>query len=165
MAKIERTYNIPLRHGFSKVPQHRRSKRAVSELKQFLSKHMKSDNVKIGKVLNEHIWQDGIRKPPHHVLVDVVKDDDGIVRAELSGYKYVDFKPQEKTEEKGTLKDKLTSRLGPKESSEKAEVEDKTSEERTKPIEKKTAVEKKDTPAKASPKSDTKPVQKSTAKK
>jgi len=149
MAKLERTYNIPLRQGFVKVPQHRRSKRAISELKQFLSKHMKSEEIKIGPVLNEHIWQDGIRKPPHHVLVDAIKDDDGIVRAELSGHKYVDFKAQEKTEDKGSLKDKLTSKLGGKE----ADVKESEAE---KPAE----VPAKETKPTEAPKKDVKPTEK-----
>ena len=46
---LERTYNVPLRKEFLKVPKYKRAKKAVKALKQFLAKHMKSDNVKIGK--------------------------------------------------------------------------------------------------------------------
>ena len=84
---IERTYNIPLRKEFQKVPRYKKSKKAVTALRQFLSKHLKSDNIKIGKEINEKIWNHGIKNPPHHVKVTVTKDDKGEVKAELFGMK------------------------------------------------------------------------------
>lgn len=81
----ERTYNIPLRREFLKVPRYKRSKKAVSAVRKFLSKHMKSDNVKVGKYLNLKIWERGIKNPPHHVKVTAKKDEDGTVFAELAG--------------------------------------------------------------------------------
>ncbi len=80
---LERTYNIPLRKGFQTAPMYRRAKKALLVLKTFLSKHMKSDNVKIGKYLNLEIWKRGITNPPHHVKVIVKKYDSGVVEAEL----------------------------------------------------------------------------------
>ena len=87
MAITERTYNIPLRKGFSKVSIFKKTNRAVSEVKKFISKHMKSDNVKIGKTLNEELWAKGIKNPPHHVKVTVVKDDSGKVIVDKFGVK------------------------------------------------------------------------------
>jgi large subunit ribosomal protein L31e len=84
---LERTYNIPLRKEFMKVPRWRRTKKAVNALRQFLEKHMKSEDVKLSKQLNQHVWKNGIRNPPHHVKVNVSKDDTGMVRAELFGAK------------------------------------------------------------------------------
>ncbi|MFH0876219.1 MAG: 50S ribosomal protein L31e [archaeon] len=95
MAKIERTYNVPLRKAFRKSPRYKKSKKAIAELKKFLAKHMKSDNIKIGKVLNEHIWENGVRCPPHHVKITVVKEDDGTVKAELFGFKYREMTKEE----------------------------------------------------------------------
>jgi large subunit ribosomal protein L31e len=83
MAKIEREYNIPLRREFQKVPCYKRAKKAVKAAKEFLVKHMKSEDVKLGKHLNEKIWERGIKNPPHHVLVVATKDDQGKVYAEL----------------------------------------------------------------------------------
>lgn len=84
---IERTYNVPLRKEFLKVPRWRRTEKAITALKQFLAKHMKSEEVKLSKDVNEEIWKHGIRNPPHHVKVNVSKDAEGVVKAELFGVK------------------------------------------------------------------------------
>lgn len=86
-ANLERTYNIPLRKEFQKVPCWKRSKKAIRVAKEFLQKHMKSEDVRLSKELNEKIWQHGIKNPPHHVKVNVTKDNEGVVRAELFGAK------------------------------------------------------------------------------
>ena len=85
IATLERIYNVPLRKEYQKVPRWRKTKKAVFALRQFLIKHMKSENVKLGKELNEKLWQNGIRNPPHHIKVTVTKDDKGLVKAELFG--------------------------------------------------------------------------------
>tara|TARA_Y100000310_G_scaffold302329_1_gene339545 strand:+ start:929 stop:1294 length:366 start_codon:yes stop_codon:yes gene_type:complete len=84
---IERVYNIPLRKEFQKVARWKKTKKATTALKQFLRKHMKSDNVKISKEINERLWKHGIKNPPHHVKVNVTKDSEGVVKAELFGVK------------------------------------------------------------------------------
>ncbi len=84
---IERTYNVPLRKEYRKVPRWRRTKKAVDALRLFLEKHMKSEDVKISKELNEHVWKHGIKNPPHHVKVSVTKDEKGVVNANLFGAK------------------------------------------------------------------------------
>ena len=61
---LERNYIVPLRKEFMKAPRYKRAKKAVNALKEFLKKHMKSDNVKLGKNLNLEIWKNGI-KPIH----------------------------------------------------------------------------------------------------
>ncbi|MBI2573179.1 60S ribosomal protein L31 [Candidatus Woesearchaeota archaeon] len=84
---LERVYNVPLRKEYQKSPRWRRTKKAVNALREFLQKHMKSEDVKVGKEVNELLWQHGIRNPPHHIKVTVTKDDKGVVRAELFGLK------------------------------------------------------------------------------
>ncbi len=84
---VERTYNVPLRKEYRKVPRWKRTKKAVTALRQFLSKHMKSDEIKLSSALNEKVWQHGIKNPPHHVKVTVTKDEKGIVKADLFGSK------------------------------------------------------------------------------
>jgi large subunit ribosomal protein L31e len=96
---IERIYNVPLRREWLKVPKYKRAKKAIFALKRFLSRHMKSENILIGKRLNEFIWQNGIKVPPHHVKINVIKEDDGKVYAELFGFKYekaVEIKEEKK---------------------------------------------------------------------
>ena len=83
--QFERVYNIPLRKEFSKAPDHKRSTKAVIALRSFIIKHAKSENVKIGKYLNEKIHENGRKNMPHHVLVKITKDKDNLVKAELVG--------------------------------------------------------------------------------
>ena len=90
---IERTYNVPLRKGWLKVSRYKRSKKAVKTLVEFMYRHMKSENIKVGKYLNEKIWKHGIKNPPHHVQVKAIKNDEGKVMVELVGA------PEEKPKE------------------------------------------------------------------
>ena len=83
--ELERVYNVPLRKEYQKSPRWRRTKNATIALREFLQKHMKSENVKISREVNEKLWQHGIRNPPHHIKVNVTKDKEGVVRAELFG--------------------------------------------------------------------------------
>jgi ribosomal protein L31E len=90
MAKTERIYNVPLRRGFIKAKRMKKSKKAITTLKEFLIRHMKCapDQLRIGRILNMKVWERGIKNPPHHVKITVIKEDDGIVKAELFGFKY-----------------------------------------------------------------------------
>lgn len=86
-AIAERTYTIPLRKEFLKVPRWRRTEKALVAVREFLQKHMKSEDVKIGVSINEFVWKHGIRNPPSRVKITTSKDDKGIVKAELFGLK------------------------------------------------------------------------------
>ena len=109
--KLERTYTIPLRAGFIKVPRYYRAKRAINQIKAYMSKHMKSDEIKIGSVLNEHVWSKGITNPPGKVTVKAIKEGN-VVTVELEGYAYKTQKVQtEKTEKATSFKDKLAAKL------------------------------------------------------
>jgi len=148
VADIERVYNVPLRKEWLKKPKYVRAKKAARALREFLIKHMKSDDVKIGKHLNEMLWKHGIKNPPHHVKLTAIKDDKGVVRAELVGFKYEEFK-KEKKEEKGKLQEtieKIRGKAGKQKKEEKAE-EKETKDE-------KPAEEKKEAPKKAKPKAE-----------
>ena len=138
MAKTERVYNVPLRKEYQKVAKYKRSKKAVTALRQFAEKHMKSDDVKIGKYVNEKIWERGIKNPPHHVKVNVVKDDDNKVTVELVGApvkeEKVEGKEEKKVEEKeeGKEEDKKEIKEEKEETKEEKEIkkEDKKVEEK-----------------------------------
>ncbi|KZX16761.1 50S ribosomal protein L31e [Methanobrevibacter cuticularis] len=79
---MERTYTIPLR-DVKKVPRTIRASKAIRSVQEFLTKHMKADEVKIDASLNEKIWERGIQKIPSKIKVKAVKDDDGVVEATL----------------------------------------------------------------------------------
>lgn len=93
---LERTYNVPLRKEYMKAPRWNRTKKAVTALRQFLAKHMKSENVLLSKGLNEEMWKHGIQNPPHHVKVKAVKDEKGVVKVDL----FAAEKPASKKEKK-----------------------------------------------------------------
>src|SRR3989344_340326 len=96
--QTERTYTIPLRKAFLKAPDYKRAKRSVNEIKYFLQRHMKSDNIKIGKNLNDAIWARGGKHPPSKIKVKVLKDKDNKVLVELPQFEF-DIKT-DKTQEK-----------------------------------------------------------------
>jgi hypothetical protein len=84
----------------------------MKTLRAFLARHMraKDEDIRIGQHLNELLWRHGIKNPPPRVKVTVVKTDDGVVKAELEGKAYKEtVKPQAKSEEPTTLKEKLQS--------------------------------------------------------
>ena len=123
---VERTYNVPLRKEYQKVPRWQRTKKAVTALRQFLSKHMKSDDVKISKELNQKVWQHGIRNPPHHVKITVTKDSEGVVKAELFGTKKKsDKKGKKKEVKKEVAVEKKTESKDSESSAKPAETEEK----------------------------------------
>ena len=84
---IERVYNVPLRKGYMKAPMYRRTKKAVNTLRTFVANTMRvsEKDVRLGRYVNLLLWKHGIKNPPHHVKVNVKKDDEGKVFAELVG--------------------------------------------------------------------------------
>lgn len=129
--QLERTYVVPLRSGFLKVPRYKRSKKALKTLKEFLAKHMRVENrdlskVKIDIYLNNEIWFRGIRKPLHKVKVKAKKID-GIVYAELADIpEAVKWKIQKDNKKKNKLDKKALEKV---KKSEEAEEEIKEARE------------------------------------
>ncbi len=140
---LEREYNVPLRKEFLKVQNNRKAKKAINALRQFIQKHMKSEQVKIGDMINKEVWAKGIRNPPHHVKVKASKYEDGTVFVESIKA------PAEKQEEKKAKK-------GAKEKETKAETkkEAKDSEEAAPEASKKPETKKEEPKAKAAKASD-----------
>ncbi len=132
--KLERTYTIPLRSDFVRVPRYYRAKRAINRIKNYISKHMKSEDVRIGSVLNEHVWARGIKNPPGKVTVKAIREAD-FVTVELEGHVYkVQSVQTEKTEAPTSFKDKLAAKLQKKDDS-----DDKGEEESKAPVKESTS--------------------------
>lgn len=170
--KLERVYTIPLRAGFIKVPKYYRAKRAISQIRKFIEKHMKTEDVRIGNVLNEEVWSRGIKNPPGKVTVKAIKQGD-FVTVELEGYDYKVVKVQtEKTEKPTSFKDKLAAKLqsdksksGDSESADVVEAKDDVEKSASKPVVDKSAEKKlSDESAKSEKKPEEKPEQKSEEK-
>ncbi len=155
MADLERTYTIPLRSEWLKTPRHRRAKKATTALREFLQKHMKTDDVKIGKHLNEELWKHGIKNPPCKVKVTVIKKDD-VAKAELFGKKYEEAIKAEEVKEDAKGLDKVKDMLAGKEKEVTEEVKAEEEKKETKE-EKPKATEKKEVKAE---KKETKPEEK-----
>lgn len=80
--EMERIYTIPLR----KVKAGSRNKmanRAVREVREFLTRHMKSEDVWLDAAVNEAIWARGMYTVPSKLRVRAVKFDDGVVEVSL----------------------------------------------------------------------------------
>jgi large subunit ribosomal protein L31e len=79
---MERVYIIPLR-DVKRVPRTIRSPKAVRLVREFLIKHMKSDDIKLDSSVNEKIWERGIQKVPPKIKVKATKEEDGSVSVTL----------------------------------------------------------------------------------
>lgn len=79
---MERVFVIPLR-DVKKVPESKRAQKAVKYIRKYISKHMKSEDVKISDSLNKLVWERGIRKIPSKVEVKASTSDDGGVLVTL----------------------------------------------------------------------------------
>jgi len=115
----EKIFNIPLRDAFER-PRTRRAKIATDIVRNFLVRHMKSENIKIGNSINQEIWKRGIQKPPRKIRIHALKEED-VVYAELLGVEI-------KTPSKEELKKKEEKK---KEKKEKIKEERKERRKRT----------------------------------
>jgi large subunit ribosomal protein L31e len=120
---LERIYTINL----GKVllsPKNQRAKRAINMIREFATKHMKSENVKIEEEVSHLVWTRGIRHPPRKIRVKITKDDGNIIVS-----KYQEEKSTEETSKKGEKKSEAKPKKGEK------KVEEKKAEEKPKKTE------------------------------
>ncbi|MFZ0184255.1 MAG: 50S ribosomal protein L31e [Nitrosotalea sp.] len=133
---LERIYTINL----GKVllsPNNQRAKRAINMIREFATKHMKSENIKIEEEVSHLVWARGIRHPPRKIRVKITKDDGNVIVS-----KYQEEKATEETSKKEDKKSKGKSKKGDKKSEgkpkkEEKKVEEKKTEEKPKKVEEK----------------------------
>ncbi|MDE1873354.1 MAG: 60S ribosomal protein L31 [Thaumarchaeota archaeon] len=131
---LERIYTINL----GKVllsPNNQRAKRAINMIREFATKHMKSENVKIEEDVSHLVWERGIRHPPRKIRVKISKDDDGniIVSKYQEEKKAGEEKP--KKDEKKVVEEKPKKdekKIEEKPKSEEKKVEEKPKKEEPK---------------------------------
>jgi large subunit ribosomal protein L31e len=75
----EKIYTIPLRHVWVVTPRGKRAPRAVRDVRDFVTRHMKAEEVAMSNEVNSAIWSRGINKPPRKITVRAVKDKEGKV--------------------------------------------------------------------------------------
>ncbi|MGB9125032.1 MAG: 50S ribosomal protein L31e [Nitrosotalea sp.] len=135
---LERIYTINL----GKVllsPNNQRAKRAINMIREFATKHMKSENIKIEEEVSHLVWARGIRHPPRKIRVKITKDDGNVIVS-----KYQEEKTVEETSKKSDKKSNSKSKKEDKKSEGKPKkVEEKKSEETPKKVEEKKTEEKK----------------------
>ncbi len=125
----ERKYTIPLRQEWLKVPIYKRTKKAIRAIKEFSQKHMKTEEVKIGKHLNQLIWERGMKKPPHKVEVIIKKfedKEDKYVSVELANAPKEEAQPEAK---KGKISEKVKDILKAPEDKESVKKKDDIKQE------------------------------------
>ena len=128
---VERTYNIPLRKEWLKVPSYARTQKAVRTVRLFIQKHMKNKDVVMGKYLNQELWKKGSRTTLHKVSVTaktVEEKDRKYIKVELVGAP--EEKPKE--EKKKSLLKRITGEEKKEEKTEEKLEEKKEVKEETK---------------------------------
>jgi large subunit ribosomal protein L31e len=118
MDKLERIYTVPLGDAYRSV-RNKRAPKAVKILREFLTKHMKADEVLLSEALNKFIWERSIQKPPRRVKVRVIKED-ATARAYLADEK-IEPKKEKKAEAPKEEKPKDEKKAEVKESPKKEE--------------------------------------------
>jgi len=126
---MERRYIIPLRRELLKVPKQLKARKAIKTIRAFVQRHMKVDDVKIGRYLNLEIWKKGNRNPPHkiEVVVEDFADKEGRhAKVELVGAP----KEEKKVEEKKGVVERLKEAVVPskEEKKEKEKILEKEEE-------------------------------------
>jgi large subunit ribosomal protein L31e len=132
--KLERIYMVPLAAAFE-YKRTNRVPRAVKVLRQFISRHMKTDldSVLISNALNSRLWARSIQKPPRRIKVRAIRKE-GVTHVYLT---------DEATEEEKKAK---------KEAEEKAKKEAEEKAKSAKPAAKPAAAPKAAAPPATAPK-------------
>ena len=75
----EKIYTISLRHVWVVTPRGKRAPRAVRDVRAYVARHKKAEEVAISNEVNSELWARSINKPPRKITVRAVKDKEGKV--------------------------------------------------------------------------------------
>ena len=79
---LTRVHMVPLRRAFE-APRYLRTKVAIRLIREFTTRHMKANEVKIDKEVNLVLWARGIKNPPRRMKLEMERDEDGVVSVRL----------------------------------------------------------------------------------
>jgi large subunit ribosomal protein L31e len=79
---LTRVHMVPLRRAFE-APRYLRTKVAIRIIREFTTRHMKAQEVKIDKEVNLVLWKRGIKNPPRRIKLEMERDEDGVVSVRL----------------------------------------------------------------------------------
>jgi large subunit ribosomal protein L31e len=80
--ELERVYTIPLRKA-KELTRSKRANNAVRDVKRFLTRHMKSDDIWVDAAVNEALWSNGKYSIPSRIRVRATRFSDGVVEVTL----------------------------------------------------------------------------------
>ncbi len=80
--ELERIYTIPLRKA-KDLTRSRRADNAIRDVKRYLERHMKSENVWLDHSVNEHLWSKGKYNIPSRIRVKATRFSDGVIEVTL----------------------------------------------------------------------------------
>ena len=132
---IERIYTINLGKVLLST-NNQRAKRAINMIREFATKHMKSENVKIEEEISHLVWARGIRHPPRKIRVKITKDDGNVIVSKYQEEKKAE-ETLKKSDKKSDGKKKGDKKSDNKTKKEEKKVEEKKTEEKPKLDEKK----------------------------
>jgi large subunit ribosomal protein L31e len=80
--ELERIYTIPLRHAHHGKAS-KRADRAIKDVRTFLERHMKSEQIWVSNEINETLWARGKYTIPSKIRVRATRFADGVVEVTL----------------------------------------------------------------------------------
>ncbi len=103
----EKIFTINIRKSIANAPKWEKSKKSVAVVRNFLKRHMKGDEIKIGQSITEEIWKGGNQNPPCKIRIKAIKTEEGegeekkkIIKAEMLGVVFPEELKKEKKKEK-----------------------------------------------------------------
>ena len=123
----ERIHTINLRKTYLKVPRYKRAQKAIRAIREYVKKHSKNDNVKIGKYLNLLMWSHGRKNPPVRVKVKFIYDKEKIKDKDVDFVKVELIDAPEEVKKEEPKKKGLLGKVGDL----KSKKEEKPKEEKT----------------------------------
>jgi large subunit ribosomal protein L31e len=103
----EKIFTINLRKLTLKAPKWEKSKKSVALIRNFLKRHMKTDEIKLDKSITEEIWKRGSQRPPAKIRIKAYETEEGekeekrkVVKAELLGVIHEEVKEKKEEIEK-----------------------------------------------------------------
>ena len=122
----EKIFTINLRKLALRESKWKKSKKSVALVRNFLKRHMKTDDIKLDKSITEEIWKRGSHKPPTKIRIKAYETEGGekdekkkFVKAELLGV------VREEVKEK---KEEIEKKVEEKAEKELPKTEEKTEE-------------------------------------
>jgi len=116
-AELERIYTIPLREPKQGKRSHR-APRALTAIRAYLARHMKSEKVWIDAAVNEKLWERGKFRIPSKIRVRAIKFQDGVVEVSLPEEEATNLRQQLKAKRDAAASEAI---LAPTEGPEAAE--------------------------------------------